>query len=467
MPDHDNLKVIDIDPCLDVEYSLFYNINEIPTVSREVLKQMLPYESMALKMGIRRSDHVPTCEYEDEKRKYLQHVRFWNYVLDEYKINLIVTHCMPHSQGGYVIYGLAKIKNIPFLIYDRPGVFDERKFWGDSIEEMGRSVATRYEELTDARIDEFELDKDIERDYNKLITRMNSGNISRSTSSAKSILEFKRDFWKYYRLRRNTFLREYYHYSLRALLKPTTIVDLKKREIWFRLRKKQLRSLKYYIKTQCYGLAEYNKFAEDPDYSKKYICFFLQIYPEASLIPLAGVFAEQYNSIQLLARAAEKVGCYVYVREHPATAFRSKDLISEIKSINNVRIVKEEISALDLMRNSIGVATQTGTCILEAATLSKPSFVFSEGYFYKGLPGVYEITDEYQCSDIIASVSNGISVDPKDVRRYIYAIQLETIKEVTVSEEVKRVMNADYEVPPFPLQDRVDLIRRFIETHLL
>lgn len=449
---------VDHTPSGNDEYSKICDINELPAVSKELMERMLPYESMAIHIGMRRFNY-PTIEYEEEKRKYLQHLRYWNYMFEKYRINLIVTHCIPHSQGKYVVYGLARVKGIPMLIWHRSGLIDTRCFWGASLETIGMSIGERYKKigtsLTDVR-----LDPDIELAY------MKAGNkptvVDKKHYDSKILKSHKDIFYGGYKDKKKMYLYRKIRELIRSLYKTHSLDLYREKDVWFRLWRRHIRSTEYFMRHQCYSVKEYDKMACQPNYTDRFIIFFLQVSPEASTMPLAGVFAEQYNSIQLLARVAEKMGMLVYVKEHPHIVYRSKDFYAEIKSIKNVKLISSEVISYDLINHCVCVATQTGTCILEAMCQGKPTIVFGDGYFWKQAPGVYEMTDEAQGEKLLKMIIGGIKIYPIDVKRYFYAIQLESLKAEDPSELEKRMLDDNYIIKGFSLDDRVELIKRFI-----
>lgn len=463
-PKHDD-RIVEIDhrPSHIAEYDEVCDINELPAVSKELMEKMLPYESMAIKIGMRRLDK-PTTEYEEEKRKYLQHLRYWNYMFDKYNINLVVTHCIPHSQGMYVKYGLAKVRNIPFLLWHANGTFINRLSWGDSLESIGAEVGKKYLELCKYSIENVILDDDIERDYE--IIKCPPRRTSRERYDKRIIKSNIKNIDKGYKNQKKTYIRKLVRSIIRSIVKTQSLRYYREKEYWFRMNKRHFIAYRYYKKHNELSVRDYNRIAVAPDYSKEYVLYLPQVTPEANTMPLAGVFAEQYNSIQLLARAAQREGLYVYVKEHPHCPGRSKDFYREIVGIKNVRLIKTNEMSYDLMKNSIGVATQTGTCTWEALVMGKPVFVFGSGYHWKKCPGVYEIEDEEQGSRVIRDVLSGKFVfSEKEIKRYLYAFQLESLKEVSQEEEYKRVFDDNYKIPPFDLTDRVELIKKFIRQN--
>lgn len=457
---HERIEVVDHRPSLMEEYDIICDLNELPTVGKELMEKMLPYESMAIRLGMRRYNY-PTTEYEEEKRKYLQHLRYWNYMLDKYKINLIVTQFVPHSQGKYVVYGLAKVKNIPILLWHGDGTFLERCFWGDSIETIGKSIGERFVNLSKSDISDHQLDDDIVEGYN--LAKKIQVVSERKKYDARILGSYSGRLEKGIKIRRNQFMKQYIRSIVRSIVKTKSLSLHKAKEKWFRINHRHLHAYYFYKKHIECRLCQYNKMACEPDYSKNYILYLPQVFPEASIIPLAGAFGEQYNSVQVLAKAAEKEGAYVYVKEHPHSPGRTKIFYDEISNIKNVRLIKTSELSYDLMKHCIAVATQTGTCTWEALCMGKPVLVFGGGYYWKRCPGVFEIVDEEQGADIIRKVMEGIEIDENDLKRYLYAIQSETIKEMSLEEYKKRAFDNTYKMPKFDLTDRVELIKRFIK----
>ena len=466
-PEHDE-RIVEIDhrPSANEEYDLVCNINEFPAVSKDLMEKMLPYESMAIRLGMRRLNH-PTTEYEEEKRKYLQHLRYWNYMLDHYKINLIVTHNTPHSQGKYVVYGLAQVKNIPMLIWCKCGTFPERCFWGNSLKTMGASIGQKYLDLTSEQINNFVLEEDIIRGFES--AKQAPVKYDRMVYDKRAGSELASFYKESYRSKKKEYYRQYIRSVVRSIIKTGNLRMHHKNDTWFRLCRRHFHAYKYYKKHIEGTLTDYNRLAKNSDILKKYILFLIQVFPEANLIPRAGVFADQYNSIQLLARAAEKADVCVYVKEHPHLAGRSKYFYDEIKSIPNVTMIKTTEYSYDLIQNSncVGVATQTGTCIWESLAMKKPVLIFGDGYYWKNCPGLFEIVDEDQGGEVIKRLVEGVSIKDEDLYRYLYAIQLETMRDgCSPQEEKKRVFDSNYVVSEFDETERVALIKRFLKEEI-
>lgn len=404
------------------DYENLCNLNSIPALSKELLESMLQHESMILKMGRRRTNY-PSVEYEEEKYHYHQALRYWNHIILSNHINFVYMDRVPHYPYSYIIYSLAKIHGIDTMIISNTSI-PKVAICMDSIENGGRNIEKHF--ITNYNNYNFALSGDVKEYYDKysmktvdIVKERKSTNYN--SESAKYI---RKIFFNNYLGLRGLLLLPYSKYiTYRQAIKLKDISWYKRKSKYFRWLKEAKKKVRYFILHNSCSIKQYDKTAKVPNFDVKYIYFPLQMTPEETTIPRAGVFSEQYTSIQLIARAAEKCGVKVYVKEHYVQAMRDVHTYEAIDSIPNVTFIKTEVSSFELIDHCIAVATQTGTCILEGAIKGKPSLVTSDGYFWKGLPGCYEIVDENQGEAVIKDILNGIIIDKDDVMRYFYSIE--------------------------------------------
>jgi hypothetical protein len=397
-----------------VDYSAYVDINTLPALSKSLLEEMLPYESMCIKLGLRNSN-FPIDNYETDKISYHMNLRFWNWIFETREINMVYFDEIPHNlMSDYVIYSLARVKNIPVLMAEHPSGVDIRVF-GRNFDDLGYEIEDYYLSGKENVITEDQLSGKIGEFYRK-----KKEAIANNTKEYvdHSSVKFARDrdkniyFGQY--LERRARLK---YFVYKGLGKFSDIPADKRKYV------ENYPKIRRFLRQRAYRIKKYDKMAVLPDYNRKYIVFFPQLTPEASTIPLAGVFAEQYTSIQLIARAAEKNGLPLYVKEHLVQPFRDAKFYELIRSIPNVILIKSTINSYNLIKHSVAVATQTGTCILESAMMGKPVLVTSRGYAWKGLPNVFEVTDENQGAEIIRNLLEGkFSIEQNEVIKYFYAV---------------------------------------------
>ena len=106
-------------------------------IDGSILKALLPYKSMAMHIMMR------TLHYDVMERKYLEdtyyrHVKYWNQLLDDKKINMVLFMCTPHHVGEYILYALCRVKNIKVtLLYPQLTNAGILYHLGSSIEGIG------------------------------------------------------------------------------------------------------------------------------------------------------------------------------------------------------------------------------------------------------------------------------------------------------------------------------------------
>ncbi len=463
-------RIVTYNPVHEVNFRIdkYIDINSIPPLDKELMEKMLPYESMAIKL-VMRATKFPVVDYEIGKRYYYQQLRFWDYVFKKYDINFVYLRAMPHSLTKYVIYGLTQVYDIPLCICAGTS-FDGRYVHGTGLGKMGITIGEKYDELKQIG-KQVELTDPVIKEYWEVHTKriediktiINPGKdkytlyMQKLTKKAyqgdvigiKGIKKYPGTLWR----------------TFKTCVRERDLSLIEKERLPLRHLKNQMISIRRYRHIFNCSLNKYNKYATLPDYSKKYIYFALQLTPEASTMSTAGVFAEQYNSIQLLAKCAEKNGVLVYVKEHYVQPSRSIDFYEDIMSIKNVRMIKTTIATYDLISNSIAVATQNGTCILEGLLMNKPAIVIGDSCMWKKMPGVFEIDNYLEGARIVNSVLNGVTVERDDLKTYFHAIECECVHEITAKETSdywetggKEGFRADKEL----VEEKINLIKRYI-----
>ncbi len=101
------------------EYPFKIGYNELTPLDKEVLDAFSPYLYSTIKMYERLLDVVSS--FDVRMQQIWKHVTYWNYIMDNYKIDLCVLQTVPHQIYDYIIYALCKIKNIKVtFVYENP-----------------------------------------------------------------------------------------------------------------------------------------------------------------------------------------------------------------------------------------------------------------------------------------------------------------------------------------------------------
>lgn len=144
-----------------------------------------------------------------------------------------------------------------------------------------------------------------------------------------------------------------------------------------------------------------------PTADTKFVYFPLQIEPDTNTSPMGGVFADQYYTILIIARALPD-GVKVLVKEHPHQEMwqRNPDFYNLLKAEPKVEFVSPKQSSLELIKQSIAVSTITGSVGWKALFHQKPVILFGHT-FYMNLPGVINVNDTESLTKAIAQIHHG------------------------------------------------------------
>lgn len=125
------------------------------------------------------------------------------------------------------------------------------------------------------------------------------------------------------------------------------------------------------------------------DLDEEFVYFPLHLQPEMTTDTLGFAYADQLLAIEELA-AALPAGTLIYAKENPIqTKFmREPSFYRRLRAIPNLRYVGEHVPTFDLIRNSLFVATISGTAGYEAALMGKGAIHFGVAW-YATLPGVF------------------------------------------------------------------------------
>lgn len=433
---------------------------KMPALGKEFLQDALKYESMAIHLGFR-DTNFPVTAYEETSRKYHVYLRYWNCWFQDRHVDFILFEETPHNLAIYSLYVVAKIKKINMLILTPTGI--KRQYaYGTDIDKIGTDICETYQKVKDADINSIELQGLVKGYYDVSLEGKNQASQDESAKKRWADTIYKLEFSGYSKKHPWFYIQSMkMRVLLSAILKYRNIEHFKKNKISGKT-ERRLYQVYLYRKYDFLSRDKYDKMAILPDYSQKYIYFPLQQSPESTTIPLAGVFSEQYNSIQLLARIAEPFGIKIYVKEYYVQPGREISFWADLAKIPNVELIKTSVGSDALIEHSIGVANQTGTVILESVFQNKPAFVFGGGHYWKGMPGVFEVFNESQGKRIFQEVLEaGYEISKEDLKRYFYAIQQNSINyNVDMFEYTMAPDSAEYAVT---LDELIKLLSRKME----
>lgn len=153
------------------------------------------------------------------------------------------------------------------------------------------------------------------------------------------------------------------------------------------------------IKSNIY-LDKLNSIAKKPNYSSKYICFFMHLQPELTTSCLGNMYCDQLLALEKLSKFVPN-DCMIYVKENPkqTEVHRSNFFLQRMNLLDNVKLVPTNEDSHELIKNAKFVSTITGTVGWEALQQSKPVLIFGNTW-YQNFEGCFKWNNEIKYSNI-------------------------------------------------------------------
>lgn len=384
--------------------------NAIRPLDAEIIEDMRDCEAVVLKMIGRYIPYMPQyvitadMPFLDRRRMYFEHLRYWNHMLEEHKIDILLMNHQPHQAYDYVLYELCRKKDIPvfFIIrtYTVGGCFLTRD-WEDSSPELREAYIRLQNEYADADLP-VELSEDYECIYN----------FFRESLPAPEFLP--QEYVRAKNAEATPFFVRLFKFVLR---KPRRfITSILSREFWARKRRERI------------TLRLYDTLAREPNFSAQYIYVPLHLQPEASTLPFAGPYEDQELIVQMLAAHLPK-GWRLYIKENPRQdeRWRSEEFYRSLAAIPSVTLVPKSTDTYALLDSARAVATATGTVAFEAMLRQKPSLMFGHIFWEYG-PGVFTVHDSEDCKTALEIIERRGSLHTeRDARLFLRALEETTL----------------------------------------
>ena len=364
----------------------------VAPLDEEIVERMRSCEAVFLEM-LSRLEERRYLRYEDRKRLYLIHLRYWNHLLDKKKINFFLSVGMPHETPDYVIYCLCKAKGIKTLYFLSCPVKDTL-FMAEDPRQSVVELKERFQFYRGPK--DIVLSDTFERYYQRQISDPDP---------------------KPWGVQRFPTPRERWWIKIVDILKKNPINFLWS-VLCFIGRKftpyywmDALEQHQKYSRTKK-AIAFYEYHAREPDLSRRYIYIPLHVQPECSTCPLGGAFGDQQLMVALIA-AYLPDDVFLYVKEHPNQFAQYPDgrcrdiaFYRELLGTKNVRFIPKSTNTFKLTEHALAVATVTGVAGFEALFRGKPTMMFGN-YLYQYAPGVFPIKTREDCKNAMEKILGG------------------------------------------------------------
>jgi hypothetical protein len=404
-------------------------VNEMIPLDADLVREMAPFESMALRCLDKLEKpsilmrHIADLDGKDRlhatvfghevsyltrKQIYLQHLRFWNHVITTERINLFICTNIPHVGADFVLYGLCKVKGIPVITFEATLV--GRVITKEDVLQSDRRIGEAYQEL----LTSLGTEKDVEL---FLPTETFYRFYSDANTDPAPVYMGQPGF--------GGFIFHQYGFTqgLRRFV-PQLIKGLFTTRRFRKIFSQLFIEMSYGRKTRALQTF-YDRISADPLPGEKYIYLALHVQPELSTAPLASIFVDQLNIINMISHLLPD-DMKLYVKEHPAQPCISRNIefYSELVKNPKVKIIRRSANTFRLIDNAVAVATCTGTVGLESLFKGKPVLTFGSA-FYDQAPGCFRIDskDDLKAAlDVIFSKNAGPSL--RELRLFLKAFEL-------------------------------------------
>ena len=152
------------------------------------------------------------------------------------------------------------------------------------------------------------------------------------------------------------------------------------------------------------------KHITEPVTGEKYIYFPLHLQPELTTATLGGDYSDQMLAIETLSAWVSN-DCCIYLKENPKQTEKQRDnfFYKRLSSLKNVKLLSQKENSINLIKNSIGVATITGTAGWEALFYGKPVLVFGLAW-YRNFSGVTQYKAKVVFEKFISTLPLGSEI---------------------------------------------------------
>lgn len=388
-------------------------------IDSDICDSYTPYKSNALKM-MDRMDMMNSFTYNERIRNYNRILSYWLNVVTELAPDLTIFSDTPHNVGQYLLYAVCVENDIKTVMFASAPV-PEFVFPRAQVQSISTELRDTYHRYVQDNVSP-ELSATSEEYLNSItssgIAKQSSDGSSRF-SNAKQILDKMSKIGRFPDYVRYLYSDKTVHRKPRNEL-PEEAAVLGYQDLIYKqqsnLAQKKLRN-------------HYESLSQDAVHDRKYIYLPLHLQPERATNPTGGVYSNQYIVANLLSEYIPD-DWQIYIKEHPlqftpsnlGEQGRSPYDYDDFNNLDNVDLIDINASQTKLIDNATAVATVTGTAGWEALNRGVPAIVFGNAS-YQLCTGVYRVKNKADLESTISSIQEGVTINPVDVRRFVYAIE--------------------------------------------
>jgi hypothetical protein len=310
---------------------------------------------------------------------FSRHCRFWNHVLDEYKIDAVISQNFGHQGFDFVALSLAEAKGIPTLVFNETGLFPRVLFVQENVRQLGT----------------FELGKELKRRVSREMLTEDPAFIGRSIMSVEKAPDRFGTMAEYSTSTLGSWLTDLNVRAAQPSLRNVSRAVLNK---WRRFKEAPIERMKMVIPTYIRirktraSMSEERLYCQVPDLKTKFIYFPLHFQPEATTSVKGRHFYRLREAVSFIAESLPN-GWSLIVKEHPHQwrrfYSRKPGFFAELSKIPNVQIIHHSYDNNQLVNQSQAVVCVSHSSItayansrgIPVVSLGHSHFRLSPNYF--------------------------------------------------------------------------------------
>ena len=402
----------------------FPNIDYKFEFNEETIKNISFEKNLALKMMDRLDLGRGSFTFLNRELFFNYLLKHWFNIVEYYNIDLIITPSVPHRVFDYVLYIVAKIKNIEIVMFQMSS-FSDSSF---IINEIDNTPTYLKEYIQSADVSNISLRKDIidkldtvRKDYTlavpDYITKQKE-QVDKLTFTNNMIARIKN-------LVHNPlshFEKDASYYIMQNDDLPYT-----KKSLVFHRKINRYKNAFYQKKLK----KQYEQLAIEPDLNEKYVFVALHYQPEETSIPTGGSFGDQTLIIELLNKFLDD-DYKIYIKEHKSQFYpdqegamgRNINYYTHIAKISKrIHFINIDSDPFKLIEKATCTVSVSGTIGWESAVRGTPSLVFGRTW-YEDMPNVFKIKSlndlKNRWSSILKAKNN---ISDKEIEDYHKKLQ--------------------------------------------
>ena len=327
-------------------------------LSRNIIKSFSKIENVAYRIMSRYEKDNYSFDFKNRTNHYFDLLKFSFGLIKKYDIKKIIFFDYPHHIESYILYKVARYLKIKIIIISYLYIGEYRMVVDDRLQ-------NRFNEFfNEKKLTNF-------KDSNSLYFK----NISKKIKHVKPfyLVENSNYYYAIY-----YFVKDFYRSFLNGFFKESNNFNKKLQNINF---PSEIHSsfLMFFNRLKILRLKKtYLSFCKiKPDYKKKYILFCPNLQPEASTLPMAGIYSDFEIILDTILEALPD-DWVLYYKEHPLVfnllkesyLSKSKEYYENIYN-EKIQFIDYRLDTYQLIDNANLIITPTGSIGIESLIRGK------------------------------------------------------------------------------------------------